>query len=191
MAKVLWTTTMSLDGFIAGPGDDMRWVFEYDSNDSGSVQELIRTTGALLVGRRTHDVGRKEDQVEEAKAPFGGAWSGPIFVLTHRPPTASEDEAITYLSGDVRRAVARAREAAGSKDVLVLGADVARQCLEEGLMDEVVVHLVPVLLGAGVRLYGGPGGRRVDLERVSAVASGQVTELRFRVVKAAVAAGEG
>ena len=184
MGRVLWTTTMSLDGFIAGPDDAMGWVFEFGSNDSGSVQELIRTTGALLAGRRTHDVGRKEDQVEEAKAPFGGGWSGPIFVLTHRPPDAPEDEPITYLSGDVRRAVRKAGEAAGSKDVLVLGADVARQCLEEGLIDEVVVHLVPVLLGDGVRFYGGPGVRRVDLERVSAVVSGQVTELRFRVVKA-------
>jgi dihydrofolate reductase len=190
MGRVLWTTSMSLDGFIAGPDDDMAWVFEFDSNDSGSVQEMIRTTGALLAGRRTHDVGRKEDQVEPAKAPFGGAWSGPIFVLTHRPPEAPEDEAITYLSGDVRGAVARASDAAGSKDVLVLGADVARQCLEEGLMDEVVVHLLPVLLGDGVRLYGRPGGRRVDLELVSAVVSGQVTELRFRVVKAP-AGGEG
>lgn len=68
-----------------------------------------------------------------------------------------------------------------AKNVVVFGANVARQCIGHGLLDEIVVHLAPVLLGDGVRLFGGPGTRRVDLERTSVAQSGQLTDLRFRV----------
>jgi dihydrofolate reductase len=170
---------MSLDGFIAGPDDDMDWVFEYASFANPVVVESIQTTGAFLGGRRSYNVG-KRDVGKESGGAYGGRWSGPVFVLTHNPP---EDDEVTFLSGDIRKAVATALAAADGKNVMVTGADVGRQCIEEGLIDEILVHLPPVLLGNGVRLFGGPGFERVNLERIGLSVYGPTTDLRFRVLK--------
>jgi dihydrofolate reductase len=180
MGKVLAHTTMSLDGFIAGPNDEMDWVFEYaDDVPAELVDEVIATTGAILGGRRGYEVGRKAER-EETGGPFGGRWSGPIFILTHRPPAEETDPAYTFLSGEIAAAVEAAREAAGEGNLLVLGADVVGQCLRADLIDELLIHLLPVLLGDGVRLFGDPGVAR-RLETVAASATGQVVNLRYRV----------
>jgi hypothetical protein len=81
MDKVLWNTMMSLDGFIAGPNDDMQWVFGVDGGAGQMAGEIVRSTGALLVGRRTQDV---EDRLQPGF--YGGAFRGPFFVLRHDPP---------------------------------------------------------------------------------------------------------
>jgi dihydrofolate reductase len=105
-----------------------------------------------------------------------------VLVLTHRPQDASPDPEIRFVSGPIEDAVATAREAAGGAGrVGIFGAGVARQCIDADLLDEVVVHIAPVLLGDGVRLYGGSGARMVALERTALAESGQVTDLRFRV----------
>lgn len=168
---------MSLDGFIAGPGDSMDWVFEEpEPNDAA---EVIKTTGALIVGRRTYEV---EDRIRGGF--YGGAWTGPFFVLTHRAPTDVPDWMTgTFVNDGIEGAVGSAKTAAGEANVVVLGADVARQCIEHGLLDEILVHLAPALLGDGVRLYGSPGTGRVKLEKISCAQSGQLTDLRFRVLK--------
>lgn len=186
--KVFWYVTMSLDGFIAGPDDAMDWVFGYVPLDSAETQamleEVIRTTGSVLSGRRSYNVGRKPGQRPEARKVLGGAWSGPVFVLTHNEPTHEEDASIRFLPGDVRTAIVRAREAAAEWNVMVIGADVARQCVKEGLMDEIGILFAPVLLGDGVRFFGWPGApRAVRLETLEAARWGQLTNLRFRVVK--------
>lgn len=181
MTNVVWGGTMSLDGFIAGPEDDMDWVFEYDGPNP-AVDEMIQTTGAILAGRRSYDVGERDTGKPSGEA-FGGAWTGPEFVLTHRPPPSLERSDKTFLSGDIREAVATARAAAGERNLLIIGANVARQCLEHGLIDEVLVLIAPTLLGAGVRLYEAAGGRRIHLEPIEAAHVGQVTNLRFRVRK--------
>ena len=108
----------------------------------------------MLAGRRSYEVGRRGERPEVEEA-FGGGWSGAQFVLTHRPH--DPDPANTFLSGDIRDAMRDALAAAGGKDVNIIGADVARQCLEAGLIDEIVVFVAPVLLGDGVRLFGRPG----------------------------------
>jgi dihydrofolate reductase len=177
--KVVWSATMSLDGFIAGPDDAMDWVFRYPGPNP-VVDELIRTTGAVLAGRRSYDVGRSAQRPETREA-FGGAWAGPQFVLTHRPHDADPEN--TFLSGDIRAAVAIALEAAAGKNLNLIGADVAAQCIAAGLVDEIVVLIVPVLLGAGVRLFARQGEKAVELDTRSVTRSGQVTNLRFRVVK--------
>jgi dihydrofolate reductase len=180
MAKVLAHTTMSLDGFIAGPNDEMDWIFEYaDDAPSALVDEVIATTGAILAGRRGYEVGRRAERPETSKR-FGGRWSGPIIVLTHSPPGDETDPAYTFVSGDIREAVANALDAAGGGKLLVLGASVVGQCLHEGLLDEVLIHLLPVFLGEGVRLFGEPGVA-ARLEIVDASASGQAVNLRYRV----------
>jgi dihydrofolate reductase len=175
--KVVVNRSMSLDGFIAGPGDTMNWIFEFMASDAFS--EIAAATGAMLVGRRTYDVGRgmEADQAGGVDYPF----AGPVFVLTHRPPEPP-DPAVTFLTGDIGEAVAEARSAAGGKNLEILGADVAGQCLRRGLVDEILVYLLPVLLGDGTR-FSPAGLPRIDLEPISSTRSGDVTLLRFRIRK--------
>ncbi|SEF10852.1 dihydrofolate reductase family protein [Jiangella alba] len=179
MSRVLWHVTMSVDGFIAGPEHDMDWVFEQPAPPESS-SDVVPRVGAILSGRHTYDVGQRDVGKGSGEA-FEGAWSGPEFVLTTHPPAEPLPAgAPTFLSGDIRAAVATAQAAAGDGDLLVLGADVVLQCVEAGLVDELLVHIAPLLLGDGVRLYGGPGRGRVDLELVEATG----TVLRYRVVRA-------
>lgn len=97
------------------------------------------------MGERTYQLAK----TEEGK-PYGGAWTGPQFVLTHHPPK-TPPAGFTFLSGDIEGAVATAKAAAGDKYVVVLGANTAQSCLDAGVLDEVLVHIAPVLLGDGVR----------------------------------------
>ena len=177
MAKVLWHVTMSLDGFIAGPGNSMDWMLGYGEENS-EVDELIKRIGAVLAGRHTYDVGAVQER-PEFRRPYGGAFSGPVFVLTHNPP---QDPGVTFLSGDIRAAVETASRAAGGKYVVIFGADVARQCIEAHLLDDVAIHVVPVLLGDGVRLFSKAGGDAIHLELSRVSQAGQVTNLRLGVV---------
>jgi dihydrofolate reductase len=188
MGKAFWTVTMSLDGFIAGPNDAMDWVFDYVPLDLPEartmLEEIIRTTGSVLSGRRSYNVGRRPGQRPEARKVLGGAWSGPVFVLTHNPPADERDPRIEFVSGEIRSAVGRAREAARGINVMVIGADVARQCVQEGLMDEIGIFLAPVLLGDGVRFFSWPGApHAVRLETLEVARWGQLANLRYRVMK--------
>ncbi|MFK4121422.1 MULTISPECIES: dihydrofolate reductase family protein [Streptomyces] len=173
--KVVVIRAMSLDGFIAGPGDAMDWIFEIVSPEM--FEGNAAAAGALLVGRRTYDVGKRM----EADRPGSSDYpvSGRTFVLTHRPPEPP-DPHVTFLTGDIAEAVTTARAAAGGKDLEILGADVAGQCLRRGLVDELLVYVLPVLLGDGVRLTP-PGLTRTDLDLLTSTTSGGVTVLRFRV----------
>lgn len=169
--KVVVNRSMSLDGFVAGPDDDMSWVHGFFRDDP--FPEVAAATGAMLVGRRTHDVARA---MSAADTEYEG---GPVFVLTHQVPE-DPDPAVTYLTGELTEALDTAHAAAGGKDVEVLGADLAAQCLRAGLVDEVLVYLLPVLLGDGVR-FSPPGAARVELEPFHVSQNGPVTLLRFRV----------
>jgi dihydrofolate reductase len=177
--NVVVQVAMSLDGFIAGPEHSMDWVFEFTS--PGDVPDLIQATGAMLSGRNTYEVGERDAGKPSGDA-YGGAWDGPVFVLTHHPPD-NPRPGVAFLSGDVAGAVATAKRAAGDKDLIVLGADVAGQCLERGLVDEVQLMMLPVLLGDGVRLYGAEGAARVNLEPAGCTQAGDMTFLRYRVTK--------
>ncbi|MVU80526.1 deaminase [Nocardia sp. ET3-3] len=178
MTKVLWHTTMSLDGFIAPEDDSTEWMFGYGPGGSlGS--ETMKRLGAVLSGRRGYDLGNRPDTGDRKL--YGGMWSGPVFVLTHRPDDAPDDPAVTFLSDGIEDAVATARAAAGDREVGVLGANLARQCLEAGLVDQIVLHVVPVLLGGGVRLF--EGAAAVPLRKVRCDDAGQITDLVFEVVR--------
>jgi dihydrofolate reductase len=181
MTHVVWHITMSLDGFIAGPDDSMAWAFVYPGPNR-LADEVMEGTGAILAGRRWYDVA--SERYSGRQGIYGGAWEGPVFVLTHRSPDAPTDPGITFLTDGLEEAVATASQAAGGKNLEIFGADVAAQCLDAGLIDEIVVHVAPVLLGGGVRLYGVAGERRqVDLERTALTESGDggLTSMRFRV----------
>src|SRR5581483_9801495 len=98
--------------------------------------------------------------------PYGGAWAGPIFVLTHHPQDARPGEGITILSCPVDEAVRIALDAAGGKNVEVFSPTIGRQLLELGLIDEIDLHIAPILLGDGIRLYDNPGREPVRLARI-------------------------
>ena len=178
--KVVVNRCMSLDGFIAGPGHSMDWgggraLADFVAPDD--LAEVAAATGAMLVGRRTWEVGErmKAEEPDGADYPF----AGPMFLLTHRPLERSAP-GVTILSGDIGEAVATALAAAGGKNLEVLGADVAGQCLNRGLVDEMLVYVLPLLLGDGIR-FSTPTTARADLEPVSSTRSGEATILRFRV----------
>ena len=173
--KVVVNRAMSLDGFIAGPGDAMDWLGELVPQHD--VAEVAAATGAMLIGRRTSDVGDRmaAEDPDRGDYPF----SGPTFLLTHRPPDPP-NPGITVLSGDIGEAVATALAAAGGKNLEILGADVAAQALRRGLVDEILVYVLPVVLGDGIP-FSPAGSVRVDLDPISSRQSGAVTILRFRV----------
>jgi dihydrofolate reductase len=175
-ATVLVHRTMSLDGFIAGPGHDMDWIFEHAVPQEG--RDVMLSTGAIVAGRHTYDVGAR-DTGKPSQGPYGGAWSGPIFVLTHEPFEPPAGSGITVVAGDIREVVATARAAAAGRTVELFGASVAAQALRHGLVDELLVHIAPVLLGDGIPFCAGSG--RVDLEPLQTTSSGTVTTLRYRV----------
>ena len=173
---------MSLDGFIAGPGHAMDWGGDRALGDFVAPDDfasVAAATGAMLVGRRTWEVG--ERMAAEKSGSVDYPFSGPMFLLTHRPLETS-NPGVTILTGDIGEAVATALDAAGGKDLEILGADVAGQCLRRGLVDEILVYVLPLLLGDGIPMSS-PGLARTELEPVSTTRSGDATMLRFRVRK--------
>jgi dihydrofolate reductase len=176
--KVVVNRTMSLDGFIAGPDDAMDWIFDFMAPVEQAFPEVMAATGAMLIGRRTYEVAKRMADGPNPPGYDGGAQ----FVLTHKPP-ARPDSSVTFLTGDIREAVATALEAAGGKNLEIIGADMARQCLQRGLVDEIMVFVLPVLLGDGIRFFSSPGLARIDLEPLDSTRSGAATILRFRVRK--------
>jgi dihydrofolate reductase len=175
MAKVLYGASISLDGFMAGPGGDMSWLTPY-LGPNPEVTELIPRIGSLLVGRRTFDGDDPHKGGEGEGKAFGGGWEGPQYVVTHRPPDITIP-GITFVD-DFDSALAQAKDAAGDKYVNVLGASMGKQCLEAGELDEIFVCIAPVLLGDGVPFFRGPN---VKLERISQTEIPLGTNLWFKV----------
>ena len=187
MGRVVLDVSMSLDGFTAGPnvreaepmGDGGERLHTWMAGtgpdgqiDVGVRREVDAIVGATVIGRRTFDLG---------VGPWGGTpWPGlPSFVVTHR---ARQDllgnNGGMFAFDGLEAAVRRAKQAAGHKDVLVLGADVARQLLRADLLDELRVHLVPLLLGAGTPLFD---GEQAELISEGKPVTGAVTHLHYRV----------
>ncbi|GAA3000153.1 dihydrofolate reductase family protein [Actinokineospora diospyrosa] len=196
MGKVKFSLSMSLDGFIAGvddrPGQDMgeggealhHWVhggvpgsFGCTGVDREVLEELHAANGAMIVGRRMFDV-------DEA---WGGNTPGdvPCFVLTHNPPQewVRPDSPFTFVTDGIHSALDQARAAAGDKDVEVASANVVQQFLRADLIDEFTLHLAPILLGRGIRLFERLDDLKVKAERTRVRESGYATHISFRVLK--------
>jgi dihydrofolate reductase len=154
--KVLFHFAMSLDGFVAGPNHEMDWMTGV-SVRPGLHDEYVTTTGAILGGRNGWD------QAIDGSRPYGGAWQGPIFVLTHHPEDATAADGVTFLTCGPAEAVRIGLAAAGGKNLEVFSPTIGRQLLELGLIDEIDLHILPVLLGEGIRLYDNPGGKPIRL----------------------------
>ena len=195
---VVASITTSLDGYITGPNDGPErglgeggerlhyWVFggawSYDKEATGEptgadkefLDEALGREGAVIGGRNTY----------EAADHWGGdnPWGLPFFILTHRPQDQPEGDAFTFVDG-LDEAVTRAREAAGGKDVSIMGgADVIRQALRAGIVDELSISIAPVVLGAGKRLFDG-FDETVGLEHVGVRQSPFATHITYRVVR--------
>jgi dihydrofolate reductase len=163
MATLLYSATMSLDGYIAGPGGDMSWLTPHLAGENRTADRLLANVGAILAGNGTFG-GDDPNRGTDSEGAFGGRYAGPVFVLTHRPP-AEPPTGITFVA-DLRSAITQAAEAAGDRYVNVLGANVAKQLIQAGLLDEILVFVAPVLLGDGVRLFDNPGGAEVRLSPI-------------------------
>jgi dihydrofolate reductase len=187
---VLLDISMSLDGFIAQPDDDPgpihEWIFAGDAPHAhyptltplpgpshAVLDATYQATGAVVVGRRLYDLTR--------------GWGGrpplrvPVFVVTHQPPAHVPDGPTDFtFVGDVQAAVEQARATANERDVCVIGgASIADQCLRLHLLEEIQIHLTPVILGSGVRIFDALETQR--LEPISVVDARDVVHLRYRV----------
>ncbi len=172
--KVRWHFTMSLDGFVAGPNHSMDWLAGVSSRP-GLVQEYADTTGAVRGGRDGHDA------FPGPGTSYGGAWQGEVFVLTHHPDDAGPIDGVAFLSCDVAEAVRIALTAAGGKNLeVVLSASIGRQLLDLALIDEIDLHIAPVLLGDGIRLYDNPGGTPIRLQLQTGPDAHSVVNVRYR-----------
>jgi dihydrofolate reductase len=192
MTKVVADMSMSLDGYVRAPnarpdeplGDGgerlHEWAFGRDEQDRRVLADAGQMTGAVIAGRRTYD-----DSVPfwGPDGPTGQARL-PVFVVTHQPPAESPERGVyEFVTGGIEAALDQARAAAGDRSVCVMGgAWTVQEYLNAGLVDEVSVHLVPVLFGGGLRLFDDLGAR-TDLEPIESVSTPAATHLRFRVVK--------
>jgi len=180
MGNVIIHATITLDGFMADPEGGMDWMFGFDSADEDDeyIGSVVSELGAVVGGAN------KTQTIEEGELPYGGSLGIPVFEMTHTPhdPVELNGTTYTFVVDDIASAVERARAAAGDKNVALLGGSIARQCLALGLVDEIVLHVVPLLLGDGISLFAGLGSA-VKLERIDTAAFADVIHLRFRVVK--------
>jgi dihydrofolate reductase len=173
--KVLMHFSMSLDGFIWGTDvHSMDWAAGV-THRPGLSEEYTETTGAILGGRKGWDA------FPDPTAPYGG-WDGPLFVLTHHPEDAQQAEGVTFLTCDVAEAARIGLEAAGGKNLEVFSASIGRQLLERGLVDEIDLHILPVLLGDGIRLFDNPGGSPIRLDLVNGDDPRAAVNVRYRPV---------
>jgi dihydrofolate reductase len=151
MGKTVLYIAASLDGFVAGKNDDLSWLDPYNDVEYG-YSDFLAGIGAVIVGRRTYDI--------EVAHGWENAHPVPTFVMTHRMPVQKPRRPdVVFTSDDIAEVLKKARQLT-QKDVWILGgADLARQFLNRGLIDELVLSLVPVILAEGIRLFEGIGGR--------------------------------
>jgi len=194
MSRVIFDISMSLDGFIAadgmtadegmGVGGEVLhdWALAGDDRDRALLEQAATSLGAVIAGRRTYD---NSIRWWGADGPTGPA-RVPLFVVSHdRPDGVPADGVYTFVR-DIRTALEQARSIAQDGDVGIMGgADIARQYLRAGLVDEISIHLVPVLFGSGTPLFGAGDSldEHVKLERIELVATDAATHLRFRVMR--------
>ena len=204
MPNVIIDMTMSLDGYVAGPGDGPGFplgqhgghaIFDWYSSGTeeyrsplfkpepgpnlDEVKRMFAESGAYIFGRRTYEITHGWG----GRHPVNGA---PVFVLTHRPPPPESvpggPSNLTFVTDGIASAIRQAQAAAGDKHVKLGGASPCKQALHAGLVDEILVHLAPYLLGGGVRLFDAlPDG--VRLEKLGVRDGPLATHVRYRVIK--------
>jgi dihydrofolate reductase len=194
MGKVVFDISMSLDGFMTAAnqtpeeplGKGGQQLHDWAMNDADAagrkiLEGGIASIGAVIGGRKTYN-----DSIPwwGADGPTGPA-QRPLFVVTHQAPAESPEGGVyTFVTDGIESALAQARAVAGEKDISVMGgANIGQQYIAAGLVDEISIHLVPVLFGGGTRMFEHLGDEHIQLEMVDTIATPVATHLRFRVVK--------
>ena len=146
----------------------MSWLSASEPMAEGTTERMAGEVAVIIAGRAGYDAAKAQQDERDATTSeaYGGAWSGTEFILTHRPEDLADDQSVVAMNCDITEAIAKAQEIAGDRDVQIISADIARQALEHGLVDELQVYVAPVFLGDGIRIFDVPGGRRVDWELV-------------------------
>jgi len=191
MALVICDMSVSLDGYVTGRNDSREnpfgdgarvlhdWLHDGATEDDREIlQEALDRTGAIVMGRRSFEKNEGDGGWGDA----GPMADTPCFVVTHQRPATPYPSVFTFVTDGVASAIDQAKRVAGDKAVALFGATVMQQALPLGLVDELLVHVVPVLLGAGTPLFS-PLDSAISLERTSVRATPAATHLRFRVVR--------
>ncbi|MGA9162619.1 MAG: dihydrofolate reductase family protein [Actinomycetota bacterium] len=190
MGSVIYDKSMSLDGYIAGAnmrveaglgadGERLHdWAFKAPAGVE-LIQREVDNLGAVICGRRTYDMSIPHWGTD---GPTGDA-RVPVFVLSHGVPDDVPGGGVYAFVHDIETALARARETAGDRNISVMGADTGRQFIDAGAIDEISVHVVPVLFGSGTPLFGEGVDEHVTLEFVGVSETPHATHLRYRVVR--------
>jgi dihydrofolate reductase len=193
MGKVIYDISMSLDGFIAGGnvrpeagwaglGDGGERLHDWGFNSADPrnheiAEAMVASTGAVIVGRTTYNV----------SIPNWGA-DGPMsrvptIVVSHSVPKGIPDGGVYIFIDSVEAAHEEAKQAAGNKDIVVQGANIAQQLITLGLIDEILIHVAPVLFGSGIRLFEHHGSEHIPLETTDVIETKEAIHLQFRVIK--------
>jgi dihydrofolate reductase len=199
MGKVIFDISMSLDGYmtaslrtaeepLGGGGERLHeWAFGEDETNRRLKEGAVGKLGAVICGRTTYD-----DSIPwwDADGPTGGA-RRPVFVVTHEPPPESpKDGVYSFVTDGIVAALEQAKRAAGDNDVTIMGgASIGRQYIVARLVDEISIHLVPVLFHGGTRMFEDLQGEHTQLEVIDIVDTAAATHLRYRVLKSGVGAG--
>jgi dihydrofolate reductase len=192
MVNVIFDMSMSLDGFVAasnvrpeaplGDGGQRlhEWAFGDDERNRELLAEAANFVGAVIAGRRTYDL---SVPWWGADGPSGPA-RVPVFVVTHaEPEEVPEGGVYTFVTDGIERAFEQAKAATSDEYVAVMGAEIGQQYIKAGLIDEISIHLVPVLFGDGTRMFEHLGSEYIQLETVEVIETPEATHLRFRVVE--------
>ena len=179
MAKVIIHATVTLDGFMADVDGGVDWMngFPVAPEDEDVVGRIVQELGAVVGGAN------KTQTIDDGEIPYGGMVKVPVYLMTHHAhePIEKDDVTYSFVVDDITQAVESAKQSAGDKWVSLLGGSISRQCLELGLVDEIQLHVVPILLGEGISLFTGLS-KRIKLERVETSAFASETHLRYRVL---------
>jgi dihydrofolate reductase len=199
MARVISDMSISLDGYVTGPNDSRQnpfgdgaemlhdWMFDAATDeDRTMLQAMLNDCGAVVMGRTSFDKNEGDGGWGDA----GPAGDTPCFVVTHNKPTTSYPPVFTFVTGGVASAIEQAKTAAGDKVVGLHGATIMQQALPLGLVDEIRLHVIPVLLGGGTPLFGTLDSS-ITLERTEARATPAATHIAFRVIRKATALRTG
>jgi dihydrofolate reductase len=191
MTLVICDMSASLDGYVTGPNDSREnpfgdgagmlhdWIFDAATDeDRAIVQEMLDGTGAVVMGRTSFD----KNEGDGGWGDGGPAGDTPCFVVTHTKPATSHPPVYTFVTDGVASAIEQAKKTAGDKVVGLHGATVMQQALPLGLVDEIRVHVIPVLLGGGTPLFGSLDAA-IGLERTRVLVTPAATHLTFRVVR--------
>lgn len=193
MTKVVFVISMSVDGFITAanrrPEEPMgdgglrlvEWAMSDDQHSQRVLEEGIAEAGAVIAGRETYDTSLPWWGPD---GPTGPA-RRPVFVVTHQAPTqAPEGGVYSFVTGGIHSALEQASAAAGERTIAVMGgASIGQQFIAAGLVDELQIHLVPVLFGSGTRMFEHLGDDHIQLEPLQVVETPAAIHLRFRILK--------